>query len=197
MKPATAYSFSRAGRSRASISAIASSMQLPALGEERVEDLLLRAEVVVDEAVRDARLVRHVRHAAAVEALAREDADRGVEDQRGACRRRPPPARRAPSGARPPRASGRRSATRFARLGSFSRTSVLARRGRGRRRRSRRRRRARAQAPRPTGRRSSSRRSSRCPAGAGRPGRRRSRTPGSRSRGRGSGSPSAPAPVTA
>ena len=53
---------------------------LPALGEERVEDLLLRVEVVVDEPVGHARLVRDVGHAAVVEALPREHGDRGVED---------------------------------------------------------------------------------------------------------------------
>jgi hypothetical protein len=55
--------------------------QLPALGEDLVEDLLLRAKVVVDEPVGDARLVGHVGHAAVVEAVAREHADAGVEDQ--------------------------------------------------------------------------------------------------------------------
>ena len=54
---------------------------VPALEEERVEDLVLRAEVVVDEAVGDARLVGDVRHAAGVEALPREHAHGGVEDQ--------------------------------------------------------------------------------------------------------------------
>ena len=54
---------------------------LPALEEELVEDLLLRVEVVVDEAIGHARLVGHVGDAAVVEAAAREDGDGGVEDQ--------------------------------------------------------------------------------------------------------------------
>ncbi len=54
--------------------------QAPALEEQRVEHLVLGAEVVVDEPVGDARLVGDVRHAAGVEALAREHAHRGVED---------------------------------------------------------------------------------------------------------------------
>ena len=45
---------------------------VPALDEERVEHLVLGAEVVVDEPVGDARLVGDVRHPAGVEALARE-----------------------------------------------------------------------------------------------------------------------------
>ena len=80
MNEATACSLSRAGTSRRSISAIASSEQAPALEEQRVEHLVLGAEVVVDEPVGDARLVGDVRHAAGMEALAREHAHRGVED---------------------------------------------------------------------------------------------------------------------
>ena len=53
---------------------------VPAVQEQRVEDLLLGGEVVVDEAVGDSGLVRDVRHAAGVEALPREHADGGVED---------------------------------------------------------------------------------------------------------------------
>ena len=53
---------------------------VPALQEERVEDLVLGLEVVVDEPVGDARLVGDVRHPARVEALAREHAHGGVED---------------------------------------------------------------------------------------------------------------------
>ena len=54
--------------------------QGPTLGEEGVEDLVLRAEVVVHEAVRDARLVRDRGHAATVKALPGEHPDGGVED---------------------------------------------------------------------------------------------------------------------
>ena len=78
---------------------------LPALEEERVEHLVLGLEVVVDEAVGDARLVGDVRHAAGVEALAREHAHGRVEDQAALVdRRRPsradrlrPPVRRRPA----------------------------------------------------------------------------------------------------
>src|SRR4051794_10427023 len=54
---------------------------LPALGEERVEDLLLRVEVVVDEAVGHARLVGDIGDAAVVEAAPGEHSDRRVEYQ--------------------------------------------------------------------------------------------------------------------
>ena len=82
MNDAIACSFSRGGMSsRASTSRITSQQHVPALEEERVEHLVLGAEVVVDEAVGDARLVGDVRHAAAVEALPGEHADGGVEDQ--------------------------------------------------------------------------------------------------------------------
>ena len=54
---------------------------LPALEEERVENLLLGVEVVVDEPVGDTCLVRDVRHAAVMEAAPREHADTRVEDQ--------------------------------------------------------------------------------------------------------------------
>src|SRR5919197_5775973 len=52
---------------------------LPALEEERVEDLLLRLEVVVHEAVGDARLVRDIGDAAVMEAAVSEHADGRVE----------------------------------------------------------------------------------------------------------------------
>ena len=64
----------------ASTSSIAASITLPALEEERVEHLVLGLEVVIDEAVGDARLVGDVGHAAGVEALAREHAHGRVED---------------------------------------------------------------------------------------------------------------------
>ena len=54
---------------------------VPALEEERVEDLVLGGEVVVDEPVRHAGLVGDVRHAAGVEPLAREHAHGRFEDQ--------------------------------------------------------------------------------------------------------------------
>ena len=53
---------------------------IPALEEQRVEDLLLGGEVVVHEAVGDTGLVGDVRHAAGVKALAGEHPDRGLED---------------------------------------------------------------------------------------------------------------------
>ena len=52
----------------------------PAVQEERVEDLLLGLEVVIDEAVGHAGLVGDVGHAAGVEPLPGEHAHRGVED---------------------------------------------------------------------------------------------------------------------
>ena len=55
--------------------------QRPALDEEFVQDLVLGAEVVVDEPVGDPRLVGDVGDAGRVEALAGEDADGGVEDE--------------------------------------------------------------------------------------------------------------------
>ena len=54
--------------------------QRPALDEELVQDLVLGAEVVIDEPVGDAGLVGDVGDPGRVEALAGEDADRGVED---------------------------------------------------------------------------------------------------------------------
>ena len=54
---------------------------IPSLQEQRVEDLLLGGEVVVDEPVGNAGLVGDVRHAAGVESLPRKYANRRVEDQ--------------------------------------------------------------------------------------------------------------------
>ncbi len=80
MKPATASSFSRAGIALSVDLLDRRQQQRPALGEELVQDLVLGVEVVVDEPVGDAGLVGDVGDAAGVEALAREDADRRVED---------------------------------------------------------------------------------------------------------------------
>ncbi len=82
MKPATSCSFSRGGKLVARVD-LGDRVEhdLPALEEELVEHLLLRVEVVVDEAVGDAGLVGDVGDAAVVEALAGEDGDRRVEDQ--------------------------------------------------------------------------------------------------------------------
>ena len=88
MKPATASSFSRAGIERAVDLLDRRQQQRPALDEELVEHLVLGVEVVVDEAVGDARLVGDVGDAAGVEALAGEDADRRVEDLPAAVDRR-------------------------------------------------------------------------------------------------------------
>ena len=52
----------------------------PRVAEDRLEHLVLRLEVVVEQAVRDARLLGDVADAARVVAAAREDADGGVED---------------------------------------------------------------------------------------------------------------------
>ena len=53
---------------------------VPPLEEERVEDLLLRGEVVIDEAVGDPRLVGDVGYAAGVKSLPGEHAHGGVEN---------------------------------------------------------------------------------------------------------------------
>ena len=52
----------------------------PRVAEDRLEHLVLRLEVVVEEAVRDAGLLGDVADAARVVAAAREHADGGVED---------------------------------------------------------------------------------------------------------------------
>ena len=80
MKPATASSLARAEGPSRSDSSIARQQQRPALAEELVQHLVLGLEVVVDEAVGDARLVGDVGDPGRVEALASEDADRRVED---------------------------------------------------------------------------------------------------------------------
>ena len=80
MKPATAPSFWR-GSAAGPVGLLdRRQQQRPALDEELVQDLVLGAEVVVDEPVGDAGLVGDVGDAGRVEALAGEDADRGVED---------------------------------------------------------------------------------------------------------------------
>ena len=53
----------------------------PGVAEHRLEHLLLRGEVVVEQPVGDARLLGDVADAAVVVARAREDAHGGVEDQ--------------------------------------------------------------------------------------------------------------------
>ena len=80
MNDATAWSLSRAGDLAAVDLGDRLQQQAPALEEERVEHLVLGPEVVIDEPVGHPGLVRDVRHAAGVEALAREHAHRGVED---------------------------------------------------------------------------------------------------------------------
>jgi alpha-methylacyl-CoA racemase len=52
----------------------------PVLAEDRLEDLVLRREVVIQQAVCDPGLLRDVADARGVESLAREDADGRVED---------------------------------------------------------------------------------------------------------------------
>ena len=52
----------------------------PVLDEDRAEDVVLRREVVVEEAVRDTGVLRDVADARAVVAVLGEDADRSVED---------------------------------------------------------------------------------------------------------------------
>ena len=120
MKPATERSLSRDGHLARVDLADRVEHDLPALEEERVENLLLGIEVVVDEPVGHPRLVRDVGHPAVVEALAREHAHRGVEDHAplvgGVLRCR---------GHYAVTLSGQRYAgsTRLARLGSCSRIS--------------------------------------------------------------------------
>ncbi len=52
----------------------------PVLAEDRLQHLVLRREVVVQEAVRDARLLRDVADPRRVEASSREDPHGRVED---------------------------------------------------------------------------------------------------------------------
>ncbi len=78
---AIAWSFSRGGICCAVGLGDELEQDVPALEEQRVEHLVLRAEVVVDEAVGDVRLVGDVRHAALVKAALGERDDGGVEDQ--------------------------------------------------------------------------------------------------------------------
>ena len=80
MKPATARELVAVAARRLFGLLDRRQQQRPALEEEFVEDLVLGVEVVVDEAVGDARLVGDVGDAGRVEALAGEDGDRGVED---------------------------------------------------------------------------------------------------------------------
>ena len=75
MKAATAASFWRGVLAGAVGLLDRAQQQRPALDEELVEDLVLGAEVVVDEPVGDPRLVGDVGDAGRVEALAGEDAD--------------------------------------------------------------------------------------------------------------------------
>ena len=87
MNEAIASSLPRTGSSSPSTRADHLEHHVPALEEQRVEHLVLGAEVVVDEAVGDAGLVGDVGDAAGVEALAGEDAHRRVEDQAPLVRR--------------------------------------------------------------------------------------------------------------
>ena len=131
MNHVIAWSLSRGSASLAVDLADRLEQDVPALEEERVEHLVLGAEVVVDEPVGDARLVGDVATRGGVEALAREDADRGVEDDAGACPRRAALAR--PSGVAV-HARRRRAAVRE--RGQLAR-GCASLRGRGRGRRSR------------------------------------------------------------
>ena len=81
MKPAIAASFSRGVPVSVLDLLAGGQQQRPALGEELGHHRFLAAEVVVDEAVGDPRLVGDVGDAGRVVALAGEDADRGVEDR--------------------------------------------------------------------------------------------------------------------
>ena len=81
MNEAIAASFSRAGIGCGVDVADRLEHDRPALEEQRVEDLVLGGEVVVDEAIGDAGLVGDVGDAAGVKALAREHAHGRVEDR--------------------------------------------------------------------------------------------------------------------
>ena len=78
-------SFSGAGSSDVLDRAEAPDELAPVLDEDRRKHLVLRGEVVVEEAVRDARVLGDVADARGVVAVLGEDADRGVEDERAAC----------------------------------------------------------------------------------------------------------------
>ena len=80
MKPATAASFAR-GDSAARVGLLdRRQQQRPALGEELVEHLVLGVEVVVDEAVGDARPRRRCRRRGSSGSPGGRRPDRGVED---------------------------------------------------------------------------------------------------------------------
>ena len=74
-------SCSSAGSSDCSTRREAPEQLAPVLAEERREHLLLGREVVVEQAVRDARLLGDVADAGGVVAVAREDAHGGVDDE--------------------------------------------------------------------------------------------------------------------
>ena len=78
-------SFSRRGLVGRLDRAEARDERAPVLDEDRAEDVVLRREVVVEEAVRDASVLRDVADARAVVAVLGEDADRGVENALCAC----------------------------------------------------------------------------------------------------------------
>ena len=80
-------SFSAAGSSDASTARKRAMSCAPVLDEDRPQDVVLRREVVVEEAVRDARVLRDVADARSVVAVLREHADRGVEDALALVRR--------------------------------------------------------------------------------------------------------------
>ena len=74
-------SFSAAGSSDCLDRAEAPDELAPVLDEDRAQHLVLRGEVVVEETVRDARVLGDVADPRAVVAVIGEDADRRVEDE--------------------------------------------------------------------------------------------------------------------
>ena len=72
---------SRGDSSEASTAAERLEHVAPRVPEDRLEHLVLRAEVVVEQPVRDAGLLGDVTDAAVVIAAAREDPHGGVEEQ--------------------------------------------------------------------------------------------------------------------
>ena len=59
----------------------------PVLDEDRAEHVVLRREVVVEQAVRDTGVLGDVADARAVVPVLGEDADRGIEDELALVRR--------------------------------------------------------------------------------------------------------------
>ena len=133
MNDAIACSLSRTGTSLAVALGDRLEQEAPALGEERVEHLVLRAEVVIDEPVGDVRLVARCPtrgSGGSPRARTRGSRRRG---SRGACRRRrrgarssraPPRALRPAVGAAAAGSRARAASSRTSRCASRSRSAA-------------------------------------------------------------------------